>query len=151
MSASEFVSSKAYFNVIVDYNRSFQQMIQTGNYDLVNNDITAEHFPVIGQGKEEKTITLFHFNRTISSEDVISEMEKQGFEPAKIEDLLALGEKYPDLQKQFPIAALGSVWRAPGDYRRVPCLRWPDVKRSLNLHWREDVWSARWRFVALRK
>jgi undecaprenyl-diphosphatase len=52
---------------------------------------------------------LFHFNRDISSEDAIAEMDKDGFRPATLAELLALGEAQPELQKQFPIIALSSV------------------------------------------
>ncbi len=124
---------KENFKVIVDYERSLQQMIKAGNYDWVNNNIIADHFSVKSKGKQEEVITLFHFNRTMASDEVLSEMDKQGFRPVKIEDLLGLGENYPELQKKFPIAALGSVWQNPEGHYCVPYLDWYSVERVLDL------------------
>ncbi len=141
------------FKITVNYEQSLQQMIKAGNYDWVNNNITAEHFPVEGKDKQELTITLFHFNKPMTSDEIKNEMEKQDFRPAKVEELLALGEKYPELQKKFLIAALDSVWQDPNGSRLVPYLSWGGVRRDLYLCRLGDVWVAgwRWRFVALRK
>ena len=137
--------------VIVDYSQTLAQMIKAGNYGWVNNDITQEHFPIAGSGKQEEEIVLFCFGKNISSGDAIAEMEKQGFRSARIEELLALGAAYPELQKQFPIVALGSVWRAPASSRRVPALDWSGGERGLALDWFGDDWGGSWRFAAVRK
>jgi len=147
----KLINNMSIFEIMVDYSRSLAEMIKAGNYDWVNDDITADRFSVKGEGRQELIITLFHFNKTMSSDKVKSEMEKQGFRPAKVEELLALGEKYPDLQKEFPITALGSVWQNPHGNHSVPSLYWPGVKRALALGWLEGGWSAGWRFAALCK
>lgn len=143
-------SRKEDFKIIVNYQRSLQQMIKAGKYDWVNDNITSEHFLVKGEGKQELTITLFHFNKSMTSDEVKTEMEKQDFRPANIEDLLSLGEKCPDLQKKFPIIALGSVWRTSGGHG-ASYLGWSCVRRHLDLYWLETDWDADWRFAALRK
>lgn len=128
-----------------------KQMIAAGKYDWVNPDITQEHFPFQGQNRQQKEVTLFHFKRTMSSEDAISEIVKRGFQPANIEDLLALGSQYPDLQTQFVIGALGSVWQAPDGHRKVPCIGWGGWGRYLHLRWFESDWGEDCRFLAVRK
>jgi hypothetical protein len=137
--------------VIVDYTQPLAEMIKAGNYNWVNSDITAEHFPMKGEGKQEKEVFLFHFGKDMTSEQVIVEMEKRGYRPAKIEDLSALGVAYPELQKQFPIVALGSVWQGPLGYRHVPFLVWYGAKRDLYLCWFGYDWYECCRFLALRK
>lgn len=144
-------STKPIYNIVVDYNRSLADMIKAGKYDRVNSDINSKHFPLKGKGKHELNATLFHFDRYIESDDAIAEMDKQGYRPGKVEELLALGEKYPDLQKEFPIVALGSVWRDPYGYRDVPCLSWYGSERDLYLSWFDDRWIADYRFLAFRK
>jgi hypothetical protein len=139
------------YNIVVDYGRSLKQMIKAGNYDWVNKNITAEHFPVKGKGKHELSVTLFHFNRTTRSDDAIAEMNKQGFRPAKIEELLFLGEKYPDIQREFPIVSLGCVWWNPDGSRYVPCLSRRGSKRELNLGCFRNDWHDCCRFLAVRK
>jgi hypothetical protein len=78
-------------------------------------------------------------------------MEKAGYRPARIEELLALGASQPELQKEFPIVALASVWRGPGGDRRVPYLRWDVAGRRLDLSWFEYGWTGDYRFAAVRK
>jgi len=144
-------STRQAFKVVVGYTRTLKQMIHAGNYDWVNPDINEMNFKVEGQGKQEKEVVLFHFGRSISSEDAISEMSKAGYRPAKIEELLALGAAYPELQKEFPIVALGSAWQSPDGNRRVPCLLWFGRERYLDLYWFGLDWDEDYRFAAVRK
>jgi hypothetical protein len=139
------------FKVTVDYSKSLAEMIKAGHYGWVNDAIVADHFPVQGEGQNEVEVALFHFNRNISSDDAIAEMEKAGYRPARIEELLALGASQPELQKEFPIVALGSVWQDPDGDRDVPYLFCGDAKRGLDLRWFESDWGVLYRFAAVRK
>ncbi len=131
-------------------NLSLADRIARGKYDWVNNDITEEHYPEIVPADYTKEFKLYHFDRLISFNDAIKEMK--GFRPATIAELLAIGETQPELQKQFPIIALGSVWRAPYGYLNVPGLHWNDDERKLRLyHQFERDLSADFRFLAVRK
>lgn len=62
-------------------------------------------------------------------------MDKIGLRPRGIEHLLAFGEKYPDIQREFPAVALGSRWQSSGGDWRVPYLDRDGSKRYLYLHW----------------
>lgn len=139
------------FPITVDYNRSLIEMIKAGRYDWVHSDINAKHFPLKGKGKHELTAILFPFNYDIETDDAIAEINKQGYRPGLIEELLALGEKYPDLQKEFPIVALGSVWHASIGGRGMPSLCWDRSKRDLSFYWFDRERYAGWRFLAFRK
>ncbi len=139
------------FRVVVDYGRDLGQMITEERYDYVNPNITTtENFPVKGEGRQEREIVLFHFNCYISSDDAIAEMKRAGYEPGDIVDLLALGETQPELQRQFPIVALKSVWRNPRGNRFVPYLDGSDAGRSLSLRYFDGGWHERFRFAAVR-
>lgn len=141
-------------NLIVDYSRTVQEMINAGNYGWTNSDITEKHFPLPTEinGKQVSVSTkLFHFYLSISSKDAIAEMDKAGYRPATLTELLALGEAYPELQKEFPIVALGSVWRDGGGDRRVPVLRFSDYRRKLFLNWFDGDWPDDYRFLGVRK
>ncbi len=143
----------AVYKVVVDGDLSLAEMISAGKYDWVNDDITQEHFPLQekGLGKIEFAITLLHFNRYISSDDAIKEMDKAGYRPVGLAELLALGGGFPDLQRQFLIVALGSVWQNRGGGRYVPSL-WSDgSKRGLGLFWLGDAWNPYARFAVARK
>lgn len=141
-------------SLTVDYNQTVEQMIAAGKYDWKNSDITEKHFPLPAELSGQKTAVsskLFHFNRDISSEDAIAEMDKAGYRPATLSELLALGTKHPELQRQFPIVALGSLWRLAFGLRRVPFLLVDGVERRLGLLWFDYDWYAYYRFLGVRK
>lgn len=131
-------------------NLSLADRIARGEYDWANPEITEEHFPTNVPGEYDAEYKLFHFNRTISSEDAIKEMEREGYRPGTLVELLALGEAQPKLQTQFPIVALGSVWRNPYGSYLVPALSWSDG-RGLGFLWFGSSWGAGFRFLAVRK
>ena len=70
-----------------------------------------------------------------------------GYRPAELHELLAFGEKYPKLELEFPIVALGSVWPGWNCVGFVPCLDGRGSKRHLDLHWIKNDWQ---RYVGLR-
>ena len=140
----------------VDYSQTVQEMINAGNYGWTHREITEKHFPLPTElnGKQvpvTNVTKLFYFNRNISSEAAISEMDKAGYRPATLAELLALGEAHPELQRQFPIVALGSVWRDTRDDRRVPVLDFGGNERRLSLRWFDYGWPGRCRFLGARK
>jgi hypothetical protein len=138
------------YPMTVDYRQSLQAMIQAGRYDWVNSDITEKHFPIT-PGPKDVSIELVHFDRVMSSDDVLSELDRRGLRPATLPELLAFGAKYPEKQREFPIVALASVWRSWVGSRHVPCL-WSDADgRYLGLGWLVCRWGAHYRFAAVRK
>lgn len=131
--------------VAVDCSMSLADMIAAGKYDWVNSDIMAKNFPIEREVGANVPMRLFHFDKKMSTDTVKAEMDKEGWKPAKIWHLLFFGAKYPDLQKEFPIVALDSVWSC-----LVPCLGWNSVdgQRDLDLHELDHHWSGRCRFLA---
>ena len=137
------------FEVCIDYALSFNEMVRAGKYDEVSSNITAEHFPVKGKGNMNVKIELVQFSLDISSEQVLTQLYQTGRRPAVIEELLALGAFYPEVQRQFLIVALGSVWRSPDGFRSVAYLGGDTHKRSLYLTLWSSGWSPRYRFAAV--
>lgn len=141
------------YPITVDYGRSVEDGVKTGRYDWSCSDITTRNFPTPAnlKGTVEVTVELIPFNRTISSDNVLRELDRRGYRPAELQELLAFGEKYPDVQRQFPVVALGSVWQDPDGGRSVPCLFGDGSGRDLGLGWIGGDWSGICRFVAVRK
>lgn len=138
------------YPVTIDSALSLQEMIAAGRYDWVNDDITPECFPIQRSGTKTTEIALVHRNKTVESQPLIDELDREGYRPATIEELLALGAKYPDLQREYPIVALGSVAEVGGG-RCVVCLdRWRD-ERGLDLLWFGSEWFEICRFAFVRK
>ncbi|HEY4476338.1 MAG TPA: hypothetical protein VI954_02465, partial [Candidatus Paceibacterota bacterium] len=97
-------------------------------------------------------VELVQFNRYISTDEALRELDKVGMRPAELHELLAFGEKYPDVQREFPIVALGSVWDDQIGYRCfVPYLHGNGLGRRLFLNWVEGDWREFYRFAAVRK
>jgi len=138
----------------IDYNQSLKRMIALGRYDYKNIDIIEKNFPLPIELKNKKVTVsgkLFYFEKSISGEDAISEMEKVGYRPATLVELLALGVKYPEMQRQFPIIALGSIWRSANNCRYSPYLYVSGRDRELNFDWFGASWSGFCRFLAICK
>jgi hypothetical protein len=145
------------YSITVDYSQSLAEMIAAGHYDWTNSDITAEHFPIKGTGAVEVKTQLVHLNRHAMTREVMAELDRRGLRPATIEELLAFGAKYPDMQRQFEIIALGSCWVIPDDCLNVPCLCKNDGGRGLGLRWGYPSpgdgcgWDGDYRFLAVSK
>lgn len=141
------------FRLTVDYGKPFEKMVADCNCGAnVNADITAEHFPVTGEGVHEYEVILVTFDKRMLDDEVSTELARMGLEDVRIEHLCALAAKYPELQRQFPIAARGSSWVSP----LVGCLVYPCLVewrggRGLGVVRVRGFWGGRWRFLALRK
>jgi hypothetical protein len=126
--------SDVFTTVPVDETRTVEDELKEIAFDWVNNDITSINFPVHEDGKSsEKEIFLFNFERKILGAEVIAEMDKAGYRPATVWELIGLVQKEPNLPKQFPLVALGSVCKLNGDYCVVHLSEQPSFFR-MNLY-----------------
>lgn len=115
----------------------------TKDFSYVNSDITEDNFP---QPKELRTdYKLYHFDRNISSGDAITEMKKDGYEPANLYELL----EWKEWNDTDWVVSLGSSCEVVGGVS-VPFLGSDDSGRCLGLGWRLDDWVARCRFLATK-
>ena len=140
------------YPVVIDYSDSFQQRLDAGRYDWKNSDITEKHFPVKGEGRIQIDLDLMHFDRRMKTENVLAAIEAQGYRPATIEELLAFGATYSELQREFPIVALGAVWQRGHGDRRVATLCKDRDRRHLDFSlYYGGAWESHYRFLVVRK
>lgn len=140
------------FLLSVDYGRSIEEGVKAGRYDWANSDITSKNFLTNKlKGTVEVAVELIHLNRVVSTSEALRELDKAGYRPAELHELLAFGEKYPELQRKFPVVALGSVWQDRLGSHDVPYLDRYGSRRHLHLIWIESVWGEVYRFAAVRK
>lgn len=142
------------YPVAVDYGKTVEEMVSAGHYDRKNDDINSRNFPVKGEGTKgtiNVNLELVHFNKSVRSKDVLAHLEANGMRPATVEELLAFGATYPEIQREFPIICLGSFWVGPDDDRYMPCLRRGGSRRVLGLNWFGYSWGEVCRFLAVRK
>lgn len=153
---NEMVSNP--FPVTVDYSRSLGQMITAGGYEVVAKEVTPEHYPVLGKGKTDIEVVVFHFNRKISIDGVLSEFSRLGYRAATLPELLAFAAKNPGLQREFPIVEFGSLWRN-NDVRVAAYLRGtPMGARTLDINFVDNPsggggsvpWTEETRFLGVQ-
>jgi len=141
--------------VTVDYDMPSDQMIAAGNYDSHFNISASDikNFTVTNSGKIEVLFQLVNFNdHPIESADVLTELDALGLRPATLQEMLAFGAKLPEIQRQFPIIALGSVYKqASSGYSYVPCLDGDTDRRVLHMEKYLNVWYIYYRFLAVPK
>jgi hypothetical protein len=135
----------------VDYERSVEDAVKLGRYDWANPDITSKNFPTKRTGTAEIVVELIHFNRVVSTDEALRKLGRMGYRPADLHELLAFGEKYPEVQREFPVVALASVWHYRLSFRYVPYLSRYSSKRNLYLNWIKNNWNELCRFAAVRK
>lgn len=155
MTLSETVvvkTDRLLYPVRIDYHLPLAKMIALGNYQLVDSDILPFNFPLTETGQMDANLAIFLFDRHISSIEVIAEMNREDYDPTRIEHLLAFGAKYPEIQRQFPISALGSIWQISINLSMTPTLRVSgDNWRSLKLDYSNYIWKEVRGFLAVER
>ena len=138
--------------VTVGIHKSLEEAIEAGHYGYCSPDITSEHFPFSGnKQKKDIEITLIHRDKLEQSKLLIDEFVASGeYRNITMEETLALGAQHPELQRKFPIIALGTVVRIDG-CRRALILHEYSGKRKLILDWSDDTWVQDCRFAFVRK
>jgi len=136
--------------IAVDYGKPLADMIAAGKYGWVNSEITAENFSIEGTGKKTFRTKLFHFNRYVPSEVVAAAIKDENFSPATHIHGLAFGAAFPEEQRKYPIACLGSSAQLHGG-RVVVYLDKVGGKRSLRLSNWNDGWNEGWRVLAVQE
>jgi hypothetical protein len=143
------------FNLKFKY-RGLAKMIEAGNFDWRDDDVNPLNFPDLEEEKNlNKVIRLkakiFNFEKAISSENILEELDREGYRPATLVELLALAKVDPGLQERFTIVSLGSTWTNIIDSRRAPCIRVYRGERELNTDGLEGAWVTSYNFLAIRK
>ena len=159
------------YSIIVDWSRTLAEMIAAGRFDWKNDNIDEENFPLVrpsagptgpdlgpyrtaaSNGQSETRVELTHYGKLMTTKQIKTDLDRRGLRPATLAELLALGEKYPDLQRKFQIVALGSAWVGPLGAPYVPFLYGGSGRRELSLGWAGPAreWSDHYRFLAVRK
>lgn len=140
----------------VDYSRSFKQMFDAGHYtwghggysstpgwDDATVKYLSKHFPLSGQGIEQFEGKLFYF-RSCTARGAIRAIRGKGYEPARIEHLLALGEQYPETKRSYTIIALGSVAKIRERFNARVLPHSPILSDYSGRHLGTSPWGGGW-------
>jgi hypothetical protein len=135
---------------------ALEALIEAGKYDWVHGEITADHFPPEDDDVTDlERLEVVHLNKSLTTEQVLSELDHLGFRPAKLRGLLTYGAKNSEERRNYTIVALGSGFVDSDGDREVPCLPEGSDGRKLGLRWNRQDGEWRWaddtRFLAIRK
>lgn len=138
----------------VDYRLTFKQMFAACNFSSSEPIVRERNFPIpvdLNRRFETLTVKLFHFNRSVHAEDAVFTMEKNGYRPAKIAELFAFSKTYPDLQKKFPIIALGSITEDRNGNHCSPFISGSRKTNQIGVFWNGSGCYPFCRFLAVKK
>lgn len=86
----------------------------------------------------------------LTSDNVIAWAVANGYRAPVLEETVDFAKAHPDLQREYPIVALGSFALSDGS-RGVAILCRDDAERSLDYDWFDAGWLALCRFLLVRK
>jgi len=142
-SADVLARTDTFCPISVNYGRSIEDWVEACQCDNSSSDITSEHFPTERQGIAEVVVEIVRFFQPISTEDALKEFARRGLRPAELKELLAFSEKHPNVQREFSILALGSVWKNQENRHLAPCLEGDPAWRSIGTRWLNgDTWEG---------
>lgn len=127
--------------------RSLEQMIAAAALEYIDPEMGESDFRMLIKRGHIRNLVVIHPKRPVSTDEVLDIMLANDWEPLDLPYLLALSEINPDLQREGPIVALGSVDEIGGEHR-VPYIGTFQGRRSLQLGWADHDWSESWRFGA---
>ncbi|MCL5795000.1 MAG: hypothetical protein M1338_01445, partial [Patescibacteria group bacterium] len=139
------------YQVVVNYDQIVEEAIKACGLDWYDDNVNSKNFSTTRSGNVELSIELVHFDKGMSTRQVLTELSKRGLRPVEFYELLALSAKFPDLQREFPIVGLGSVRQDPIGGRFCPYLDGGSAERTLDLYWISSNWFDCSRFAAVRK
>ena len=156
MSKKSSVDKNCYetYTVTTGIYKSLGEAISAGNYDRCNPNITCEYFSLNGRSRQSDVeITLVYRNKVEWSKELLEEfVESEKYRNIRTEEILALGAQYPELQREIPIIALGTVVQIDGEcYQSVLALDGHVDERVLSLVYFGGAWSRLCRFAFVRK
>jgi hypothetical protein len=134
------------------YDKSIDAAVHDGKYDYAVPQVSDKYFAAQTQARVVD-FRLVGFKEEVHSETAIIEMfaDEEYLQPATLPELLTFGSEFPDIQRKFPIVALGSghVFGQKPGVRQSPYLSTDNGKRTLQLGAWDFTWSTAFRFLAV--
>jgi len=141
------------YSIVVDYDMSIEEGVVAGKYDWKNPDINSINFPVESDkfGRLKREAIVIQIDRLATTEEILKRMDKEDYEPASLQELLAFGESYPFYWRHSWVVALGSNWQDSFGDRRASGLFSYDGGRGLGLFYYDNQKEDFCCFLVFRK
>jgi hypothetical protein len=141
------------FTVLVDETKTVENLFLEGKFKSGSwsSAFNSKNFPCPSDGGiSEKEVVLFHFEKDMTSDEVIAEMDKHYCRPATIQEFLSLVVAQPNIHKLgFSIITLGSRSLAPEKTFPFFNENWEGCRSLFQAS--APVWYDKYRFVGVRK
>ena len=135
------------YQITVGDGRSTEALVDAAGYAYAHSCVISENFPVRPGLLQTRELALLRFDRDVTTEDVVIEASRRGFERPLYEDALHFGIEHPDAQDEGPIVFLHDPWFGYFGRRDVLCL-WSNAgRRELGLEGFDDGWARHYRFA----
>lgn len=134
----------------IDYDELLSDKIAAAKFDegCVNRDITADNFPFNQTGKHKVCLALLNTGQDVQRlqdfEELATRLERR---EGDLTHLLAVAQRYPELQRKLYMLATGSRWRNPLENAVVPVLDGNYDLRWLSLDSTNDWLGNAWVLV----
>lgn len=146
------------FPVLVDYEMNIKEAVKIGCLDEVEPIITGENFPTEEVGAASIIVEAVPITRIHLIGDALIELNKKGYRPACLRELISLGNQYSEFIKEkcdyLNLIALGSIcYDLPGksDVYLAPILTKKDSKLNIETISLKDHCLGTELFAAVRK
>lgn len=148
---NSLVSVETGGTIMVDYNRSIEELAMRPRYDIVHGQVTSANFPTSRTDVAEVTIDFVCFGRKISPPEALPKLDKMGYRPAEARELLTFGglPEYQNFKKKSRILSAAHLIDQP--FRLVLFLDSTENFHYVGTKWFADQWEKTVRFAAVRK
>ncbi len=126
-------------SIFVDYYHALKYMINRANFENVSCDICycPNCFTTSGKGKQQIKVELLSLITPIThyldTETVLEEIDRLGFRPAKVEELVALSKVIKGNGNEIPqVVALGTFTKGSRRTVRAAVLSWKKTNPVLS-------------------
>ena len=117
---------------------NFEELIKLGNYSKIDNKIIKENFVFPELTKNKVNLEIMDYNKPTTLKTMQEErqkLESQGFRGANIYEILTFGIQHPEVQREFPILAMGSKTERVMGYKGILSLQQTNGERHLSIVW----------------
>ena len=96
------------YTLQVDYSATIEDLLRAGRYNWIHHQLASTNFPATGGGRATLSAVLVPFSPQANLDFAVGNQAASGMRPADVQELLAFGEAYPEVQSKLPVLALGS-------------------------------------------
>ena len=154
ISGAALADGQKIFPLMVDGKKTFQSLIKDGHYTNVDEELVPINPKLAPSANNKINFVLVEWKADLALSEVTKELERLGYRPATLRELLAFGAQFPEEQllPGKPILAPHAVLRGRADdemeHTYFVYLRGVEKQRILGAAIAGSFWNKNWRCLA---